>query len=464
MAGSLAGCSGTSGDSPSNASGGTTAPDDGSGLSGDDAITEFVEREGSTLTRAGDPYRFSGMMALDLTRLDVGKPWVNRAMAIAREYDIDAFRCWGFSNNPNAPASHTAPGAFDDTWLDLFDYTIAKAKQTGVRLIVPLLQGVFVDSPGEGDAYAPSPAAYKAWSDSAPAERGTQPFIEDAQANEYYKEYVEHVLTRENQYTGVEYRNEPAILCWECANELEYKRPETAGDPIDFWYEDIASFITSLDSNHLVGTGMHGSMGEIYEPWTERCAFLQDHMVDEIDVCSFHDYPIYRAGEDGEAVDLKSPELARRYAAHKRRLAAEEVGKPVYAGEYGVTFNPTASVASVTKLETEAAASDITDNADVPMKYPDQHDDGVLVRRRESISGIDLEHRKQYWRNLTDLAAEREMEGVCFWTLASDARPEDASDAERRRHRIEHDDLITYPGDSDLLGVVQDYSDRVATQ
>jgi hypothetical protein len=208
---------------------------------------------------------------------------------------------------------------------------------------------------------------------------------------------------------------------------------------------------------------MHGSMGEIYEPWTDRCAFVQDHAVDEIDICSFHDYPIYRTGVDGEAVQIRSEELAQRYAEHKIRLATDEIGKPVYAGEYGTVFNSTASVAYVTKLENQAEASDITDNSEVPMKFPEQHDDGVLVLRKESISGVDLEDRKRYWRNLTDLAVEWDMDGVGFWTLAYDWRPEDGTEAERRQHRNEHDDLITYTSDEDVLGVVQDYGERVGT-
>jgi mannan endo-1,4-beta-mannosidase len=458
VAGSLSGCSSLGETFSSDSSSGHT-------LSGEYTITDFVVRNGSTLELNGTEYRFSGMMALDLTRLDKGKTWINTAMSVAQEYDIDVFRCWGFSNS-KTHASHTAPGEFDDTWLDLFDYTIAKAKEVGVRVIVPLLQGVHVDSSDENHAFAPSPAAYKNWSETADASSasGTKQFIEDDQANTFYKEYIRHVLTRENQYTNTEYRNEPTILAIECANELEYRNPDRVGRSLDFWYEDITSYIRSFDSNHLLSTGMHGSMGEIYEPWTERCAYVRDHMVDDIDICSFHDYPLYRAGEGGDAVQIRSEELARRYATHKIRLAKEEIGKPVYAGEYGATFNPRASVGYVTKLETETEASDIEGNARVPMKFPEQHDDGVLVRRKEDISGVDLDDRIQYFRNLTDVATEHDMDGIAFWTLAYDFRPDDATEEERSRHRIDHDDLITYLTDDRVLDTIRESGEEVATQ
>lgn len=203
VTGSLAGCSGPVSEIWRNSSSDTE-------LTGDYEITEFVDRNGSSLELNGNTYRYNGMMALDLTRLNKGKAWINTVMNVAEDYDIDVFRCWGFSNKEKA--SHQSPGEFDDTWLELFDYTLAKAKEVGVRLIVPLLQGVHVDSSNEELAFAPSPAAYKIWSETTSASRGTKNFIEDEQANEYYKEYIHHFLTRENQYTGIEYRNESTIL------------------------------------------------------------------------------------------------------------------------------------------------------------------------------------------------------------------------------------------------------------
>lgn len=416
-----------------------------------------MERDGARLALDGEPYRYTGMMAL-LTYTGHGPDWIDRAMDLAARYGIDTFRCWGFpSTSDDVPAPHPEPGEFDDTWLELFDYTVAKAKETGVRLVVPLLQGVVTRPLAEDQTVVPSPATYGEWSDTAEYTRFPRAFIDDEQATGYFLEYVEHVLTRENQYTGTEYRNEPAILAWECANELEYKHPEQVGDSMADWYETVAGRVSSLDSNHLVSTGMHGSMGEVYEPWTERCAFVRDHQVEGIDLCSVHDYPIYGRG-DGP-VTIRSRALARRYVGHKVRLAHEEVGKPVYAGEYGAWFEPDADTALVSRIESPESASDVEDNADYPMAYPDQHDDGTLVTREVSNDGVDLEDRDEYFRNLTTVAEETAMDGVQFWRLSQNVAPE----GERRRHRAEYDPLIVYPGDESTLEAIEEYDDQVGT-
>lgn len=435
-------------------------------LTGEYDVTEFVERNGSNLKLNGEEYRYNGMMALDLTRRDQGKSWINTAIDTAVANNIDVYRCWGFESKDQDYASHQAPGEFDDRWLELFDYTVAKAKEEGVRLVVPLLQGVLVDQTNFDDTpVAPSPAAYKLWSDTiSDSDQWMESFVNDGQATEYYKEYIEHFLTRENQYTGIEYRNEPTILLIECANEIEYKHPDRRGKSLDFWYEDIAGYIKSITSDHLVSTGMHGSMGEIYAPWTERCAYIRDHQLDDIDVCSFHDYPVYFAeGPDSSDVNMKSLELASRYAEHKIRLAHEEVGKPVYAGEYGVAFKPYATKNELTEITDDTPA----ENQSETLRYwPEQLDDGVLVYRilSEEIEGTDLETRDSYFQNITDTAATHQLNGMHFWALGYDYRPKDGSEEEQRQHREQHDPLLTYTSDEQILSTIATYHERVATQ
>lgn len=421
-------------------------------------IQNFVNRDGTDLVVDGDQYRFNGMMAL-LTHTELGQEWTNQTMAVANQYNIQAYRCWGFPAPwDDTPSPHQAPKEFNDEWFEAFDYTVAKAKEAGVRLIVPLLQGVHTDASNNRTNYAPSPATYGTWSETTDYTDDTRAFIEDEQANAYFKEYIEYFLTRENQYTGVEYRNEPTILLWECANELEYRSPEDDGHSIASWYKNIASYIKSIDGNHLVSTGMHGSMGEVYQPWTERCAFVEDHQVDEIDVCSFHDYPIYPFSD---GVLIREKNLAARYVEHKIDLAHNEIEKPVYGGEYGGLFDPDVETAYVSRLETEESAEGIQRSTEYPNAYRSQHDDAVLVVRKEDIQGVDLTDRNEYFRNITDVAAEHGLNGLCFWALSPDTAGASATDEERRKHREKHNRLIVYPSDSETLNAVQAYYSAV---
>jgi mannan endo-1,4-beta-mannosidase len=430
-------------------------------LTGQYDVTEVVRRDGTKLVReeSEDRFQYSGMMAqLTHTQPSRNKDWINQAIKLASEYNIGAYRVWGFpAPSDDVPAPHQAPGEFDDEWIDLFDYAVAKAKENGVRLVVPLLQGVYnrTDRP---DRYKqpPSPVAYGTWSESATYQgEYTQPFIEDETANDYFKEYIEYVLTHENQYTGVEYRNEPTILCWECANELEYKNPDREGASLDFWYKDIAGYIKSLGASQLVGTGMHGSMGEIYESWTDRCAYIQDHQVAEIDVCTFHDYPVYWGSEDG-VVQIRSPELAKKYAGHKMRVANEVVEKPVYCGEYGALYMPDAKAAEISRIESEVAASDIENEGFPPYKEQKEAYDGVLTTRREEIGyEADLSLRNEYFREMSVVADEYDQDGMHFWRLAREAGSTGPEE------RMSSDPLIVYPEDTDTLDTVAEYHDTV---
>ena len=432
-------------------------------LTGDYEVTEFVDRDGTELRLEGstDRFQYAGMMAqLTHSSPSRNKDWINEAIEIADEYNIGAFRVWGFpAPADDIPAPHQAPGEFNDAWIDLFDYSVAKAKENGVRLIVPLLQGVHTktDRPPRYKE-APSPVAYGNWSSTADYQGpNTAAFIDDKQANAYFKEYIEYVLTHENQYTGVEYRNEPTILCWECANELEYKSENRRGNSMAAWYSDIAGYINSLGAQQLVSTGMHGSMGKIYQSWTERCAYIEDHRVDEIDLCTFHDYPVYWGSED-DVVQIRAPELAKKYAAHKIQLANEVIEKPVYCGEYGSLFKPTARGADYSRIESAESASDIDRREEFP-PYREQKDayEGVFTTRRETeFPTANLDLRKEYFGHMTDVAEEHDMDGVQFWRLARDTSP--GTSAEERQ---ESDPLIVYGNDTGTLSMVRDYHETV---
>jgi len=295
----------------------------------------FVQRDGPRFTVGGDPFVYNGaQVGISTTGVPIihdPRDWIDTAFEFLADHNVEVTRTWGYPESHLASRTHPEPGTFDDTWFENFlDYAIVKAKQEGIRLILPLVHGVHYhpDSP-------PSTEAYATWSDTA---EDRNDFFEDQQANEYYKNYIEHVLTRENSITGVEYRNDPTIMMWECGNEADYAARERRYDSLAFWYDEIASYIKSIDDNHLVGSGMHGSMGEIYEDWTWRNNFVEEHRSNAIDACSFHAYPVNTIG-DGD-LHQRDLSLFGDYIRHKVTLAHEELNKPAYLGEMGTHFLP----------------------------------------------------------------------------------------------------------------------------
>lgn len=286
----------------------------------------FVSTDGTDFVVDGAQFRFLGGNQNHLPVRSWGESYVERVLDYAAERGLSVIRTWGFPPAWTESSVHTAPGEFDDDWFEHFDYVIAAAKRRDVRLVVPLLNNWY------GADHAPSPAAYADWSDTAEA---TNDFFADEQANEYFENYVEHVLTRENEITGLAYREDPTICMWEVGNEIEY-HDERRGESLADWYDARAAHVKSLDDRHLVGSGMHGATGETYESWNVRNAYVESHRSQHIDACSFHDYPVW----NWDGIQERGHDAFAAYVREHVRKAHEVVGKPAYFGEFGVHVEP----------------------------------------------------------------------------------------------------------------------------
>jgi hypothetical protein len=141
-----------------------------------------------------------------------------------------------------------------------------------------------------------------------------------------FKAMIKYILLRVNSITGVQYRNDPSILAWETGNEL---------CNLDFsivpgsWTTDIAKFIKSIDTNHLVMDGSYMYWGIAMESLTNP----------DIDIISNHYYnmdvpPACR----GQGCIQSKPSTWYSYAARIAADAAlaESYGKPFVAGEIGL--------------------------------------------------------------------------------------------------------------------------------
>ncbi|WP_135830123.1 glycoside hydrolase 5 family protein [Halorussus halobius] len=354
----------------------------------------FVGRDGTNFVLDGSRFRYVGVNNNHLPVRPWGRQYVDRLFEYLSNHGVSVVRTWGFPPAWTDSDVHPEPGTFRDDWFEHFDYVLLAAKRHDVRLVVPLLNNWF------GADHAPSPAAYADWSDTAET---TNDFFGDEQANEYYRNYVEHVLTRTNQLTGVEYRNDPTVLMWEVGNEIEY-HDERRGEPLTDWYDAAASHVKSVDDSHLVGSGMHGATGAVYESWNVRNAYVETHESDAIDACSFHDYPVERYAGD---TTVRDQEAFAEYVRTHVRNAHEEVGKPAYFGEFGAVVDP---------------------EEDLPVSL-----------------------RNEFFRTATRVAREEGLDGVQFW-FAELRDPK--NDGFTRTH--EDNPLAIFPDETSAWDVVDD--------
>ncbi len=289
--------------------------------------TSFVGTDGTDFTVDGSSFRYRGVNLNNLSVKRWGTEHVDALLDYVAEHDVSVVRTWFFPPGWTGTQVHLGPDEFDDSWFDHFDYIVLAAKRRGIRLVLPLLMNWY------GPDLAPSPAAYADWSSTADSHNE---FFDDEQANAYYHNYIERFLTRENQLTGLSYHEDPTIMAWEVGNEVEYL-DDRRGESLADWYDSAARHIRSLDDHHLIGTGMHGATGDVYESWNRRNAYVETHQSDAIDVCSFHEYPVAR---HGDSTTVRSAEEFGEYVRSHVRKAHEEVGKPAYLGEFGVVVDP----------------------------------------------------------------------------------------------------------------------------
>jgi mannan endo-1,4-beta-mannosidase len=204
---------------------------------------------------------------------------------VARTYSISVVR----GSDPPPRAAHVlGPGRFNEDAFRSLDVILQVANEQGVRLIIPLVNN-WIWMGGRGEY-----AAFRG--------KTKDDFWIDPQLIADFKETIRFVLTRTNTLTGVRYCDDKAVLCWETGNELFSPVP---------WTREIAAYIKSLDTNHLVMDGF------------DRALRPEVIAMPEVDIVTTHHYP-----------DARHPEQS--FVEPIRANAARAKGKkPYVVGEFG---------------------------------------------------------------------------------------------------------------------------------
>jgi mannan endo-1,4-beta-mannosidase len=163
-------------------------------------------------------------------------------------------------------------------------------------------------------------------------------FYTNAAAQKLYRCYIAMVLDRTNTLTGRKYRDEPAIMTWELANEPRPGEREGENDAVFTaflkWVDETAGYIHSLDAHHLVTTGSEGSMGCL----NSDEYFRRVHSAKSVDYAVFHLWPNnwgWYKRSDFAATIGPTLEKARDYAQAHIAIA-DAIGKPIVLEEFGL--------------------------------------------------------------------------------------------------------------------------------
>jgi mannan endo-1,4-beta-mannosidase len=252
----------------------------------------FVARQGANLTLGGQPFRYAGpnMYWLGLsedsdsycTPACTGVHYpphgeIDTGMNNAQTMGAKVVRSMAALSVGCPLCVQPSRGVFNANAFASIDYAIASAKQRNIRLVLPLVDNY--------DYFHGGKFTYLRWRNIKPDSVGSQFFTNTTVRNDF-KAHITAVLNHVNPYTGLAYKNEPAIMAWETGNELSvYPNTWTHSS----WTDDISRHIkVALGAQQLVVDGKYG----IYTTGgTVDTASLQ---LQYVDIYSNHAYDTFR--------------------------------------------------------------------------------------------------------------------------------------------------------------------------
>jgi mannan endo-1,4-beta-mannosidase len=315
---------------------------------------QFVSTRGNSFTLGGKNYGVVG--SNNYYPMYESQSMTDALFQKAADSGFNTMRVWGFfatgsiGGGDKPTVTDSDKGVYFEYWddatgapayndgadgLEKLDYVVAKAKEEGLRLVLPLTNNW---------AAFGGMDQYNAWAGN----EYHSDFYTNPQTRQWYKEWVDHLLNRVNTITGVAYKDEPTIMSWELANEprciadggpadgswgtgLYPRDPDCGVDTLLPWVDEMSSYIKSVDSNHLVTTGDEGflanSTGDDFthngSDGVDSKAFAQ---VDSIDYMSYHLYP-----------DSWSKEASwgTQWIKEHNKIA-KQIHKPALLGEFGL--------------------------------------------------------------------------------------------------------------------------------
>jgi mannan endo-1,4-beta-mannosidase len=163
-------------------------------------------------------------------------------------------------------------------------------------------------------------------------------FYGHATAVRMFDHYVRALAGRRNSVTGQLYRDDPAIMAWQLANE---PRPGGSKSVAQrhikaylAWIGGTARLIKSIDPNHMISTGSEGTQGCMED---EQCV-IHAHSAPGIDYVTAHIWPQNWSWADPKDLAGTWPVVernSRNYIAQQLAIA-KRVNKPLVIEEFGM--------------------------------------------------------------------------------------------------------------------------------
>ncbi|XP_030551839.2 putative mannan endo-1,4-beta-mannosidase 9 [Rhodamnia argentea] len=255
---------------------------------------------------------------------------VATAFQEATKSGMNIARTWAFSDG-GGRALQTSPGVYNEDMFKGLDFVISEARKNRVYLILSLANN-WKDFGGRNQ--------YVQWArNSGQNLTNDDEFFTNSVTKAYYKNHIKAVLTRTNTITGVAYSDDPNIFAWELMNEPRCQS-DPSGKSLQGWVREMAAYVKSIDSNHMLEVGLEGFYGQSV-PGKQQINpggllagtdFISNNQVLQVDFATIHMYPeqwMPNASEGEQAA------FVDRWVQVHIQDSNTILKKPIILGEFG---------------------------------------------------------------------------------------------------------------------------------
>lgn len=239
-----------------------------------------------------------------------------------------------------SPATTSAPGQYDEELLKGLDFLLAELGKRDMTAVL-YLNNFWQWSGGmtqylnwfTGSA-AHDPNVTKDY-ERFMAENAR--FYGNANAQSEYRRVIARIVKRVNSVTGKAYRDDPALMAWQLANE---PRPGNAKAGKEQkaaymrWIAETAGYIRSLDGKHMVSSGSEGLAGSA----EDGQLYLDAHRTPNIAYLTYHLWPKNWGWFDSKQPDKTWAGMMDKSLRYLNVHVdyAKTLGKPIVLEEFGM--------------------------------------------------------------------------------------------------------------------------------
>ncbi|GAV71761.1 Cellulase domain-containing protein [Cephalotus follicularis] len=292
----------------------------------------FIRSEGVQLMLNGSPFYANGFNAYWLMYMASDPSQRNKvssAFQEAKDHGLTMARTWGFSDGGYSPLQYS-PGSYNEKMFQGLDFVISEAKKYGIKLVLSLVNNY--------DQYG-GKKQYVNWArNQGQPISSDEEFFTNSVVKGYYKNHIKTVLTRVNSLTGIAYKDDPTIMAWELMNEPRCYS-DLSGRTIQAWITEMASYLKSIDGNHLLEAGLEGFYGQSssekqqdnpnFQVGTD---FIANNQIPGIDIATVHSYPDQWLPSSSDETQIS---FLNNWLYHHIQDAQNILQKPLILAEFG---------------------------------------------------------------------------------------------------------------------------------